>query len=155
MLGGFLRSLFQRVRVARGTSTFITIVPHRAPRNGRVHLSKYESQCEIAGTRVPSRNISAGHLLCTGARPKLSELATSLRPSGCLAACRRFSRGASLARRLAACAAGALGGRLLRGPLGSLFLRDLSHVSSLSFQVVFLPNSNRQLLEREKVWASR
>ena len=44
MLGGFLRSLFQRVRVARGTSTFITIVPHRAPRNGRVHLSKYESQ---------------------------------------------------------------------------------------------------------------
>jgi hypothetical protein len=26
---------------------------------------------------------------------------------------------------------------------------------SLSFQVVFLPNSNRQLLEREKIWASR
>lgn len=124
--------------MACGTLRFLPFGPLRGPRNCRVRLSRCESRPGMPARAFLIRKRFGRAPVMYRCPAEAVEACNVLRGRlGSLAACRRFPRGAGLARRLAACAAGTLGGGLFRGPLGSLLLRDLSHVSSLSLSSWF------------------
>ena len=135
------------------------LLPAFASLRGPAKLSRPAFQLRkstpIAGAHFPHRNASAGCPWCRSAWPKLSELATvfarqaaALRRAGDLRAARAFL--GDLRRALPERLAAVFFIADLRAGLAAFFLAILAMFLSLSFQLVFLPNANRQYLRMRR-----